>query len=309
MGLIKIIAYLIAIFFIANAVVFGMYYFSQNPASEIFQSIGYNPGIQKNVNASSEVVQFEPNMRFNHNTITFFINPNCDDEKEIRMMKAFSIITNMTEIIFFKPASEKDADVVIGCSKDSYETEKNVFVSGEGGPTEYFNLAMYPLILKGKVLLYEKSSCDYSITELHELLHVFGFDHINKSEFILYPYIDCKQTINPEVIKMLKELYSVEPLPELYFTNISAVKTGRYLNFSVQINNEGLIDANGVTLEVYSGDEKIDSFDLKNIEVGISQQFYVTNLKIPSDTAKIKLEIIYAGKEFKKDNNIAELVV
>ena len=69
-------------------------------------------------------------------------------------------------------------------------------------------------------------------------------------------------------------------------------------------------DRTGINLSFdIKSKEKIDSFDLKNIEIGISQQFYVTNLKIPSDTAKIKLEIIYAGKEFKKDNNIAELVV
>ena len=310
MGIVKIIAYLIAIFFIANAVVFGMYYFSENPPSEILKSIGYNPGIQKEINASGEVVQFEPNMRFNHNDISFFMNADCDDKKRTRMMEAFSQIMTETGIISFKPANENSADILIGCSKENYETEKNVFISGEGGPTEYFNLAMYPIIMKAKILLYKDSSCNEPITELHELLHVFGFDHINKAEFILYPYVECKQEINPQVISEIKRLYSIEPKAELYFTNVTAVKTGSYLNFSVQVNNEGLLDANGVSLEVDANNQKIDSFDLKNIEIGIGQKFYVTNLKLPSSTVdKIIIKIIYSGIEYKKDNNNVELSV
>ena len=310
MGWVKIIAYLIAVFFIINAVIFGMYLFSENPSSEILNAVGYNSGVQREISAGSEVVQFEKNMRFNHNTLSFFINSDCDQSKKMRMMRAFSEVQSQTEIILFRPAEESVADILIGCSEESYETEKNTFISGEGGPTEYFNLTMYPLIKKGKILLYQESSCDYPITELHELFHVFGFDHINKSQYIMYPYIDCKQIINPELINQLKEIYSIEPLPELYFMNVSAVKTDNYLNFSVQINNDGLNDAENVNLNVYADNEKVDNFDLKTIAIGSGQVFYVNNLKLPSSNIKtVKLEIYYSGKEYKKDNNVIELSV
>jgi len=311
MGLIKIIAYLIAILFIVNSAIIAVYYLSPEKITEGLRAIGYNPGLEKNINASSELVQFSPNMRFNHNAISFFINPECSQEKITRIYRAFSIITEETRIITFKPADEASADILVGCSKDSYESEKNVFVAGEGGPTEYFDLSFYPLILKGKVLLYNEDSCDYPITELHELFHVFGFGHINKSEYIMYPYVKCEQKINPELTNKLKELYSIEPLPELYFSNITALKTGRYLNFSVQINNEGLKEAEHIKLKV--SDEKyndLGSFDFKSLPVGTSNMFYVTYLKLQSDdTKKINLILDYPGKEYNKYNNILELSV
>jgi len=311
MGIVKIIVYLIGIFFIANAVIFGTYYFSENPPSEILKSIGYNPGIQKEINASTEVIQFESNMRFNHNSISFFMGQDCDDKKHVRMMKAFSQVMIETDnLITFKPADKISADITIICSEENFETEKNVFISGEGGPTEYFNLSFYPLIRKAKIILAKDSSCDEPITELHELLHVFGFDHINKAEFILYPYIECKQKINPELISEIKRIYSIEPKAELYFTNVTAVKTGSYLNFSVQVRNEGLLNAEAVSLEVYANNKKIDTFDLKNIEIGIGQKFYVTNLKLPSSNVdRVIIKIIYSGTEYKKDNNEVELSV
>lgn len=313
MGLIKIIAYLIAIFFIANSVLFGMYYFSggDGKISELLQVVGYNPGIPKNVNASSSLAMFESNMRFNHNTLTFFINSACEKNKITRMYQAFSIVTEQTEIILFKPAKdEASADILIGCTQDAYQFEKNVFASGEGGPTEYYSLDFYPLILKGKILLYNEDSCDYPITELHELFHVLGFDHINNPNLIMYPYVGCKETVNPELIAKLKELYSIEPLAELYFSNISASKTGSYLNFRVQINNDGLIAAENFYLKLYVDNAEIDSFDFKLVPVGTSNMFYITNEKLPSSAVnRIKLVIEYSGKEYNKANNVVELSV
>lgn len=313
MGAVKIIAYLLAIFFIANAALIAVYYFYNNSEkiSEVLQIVGYNSGAEKNVNASNELAQFSQDMRFNHNVISFYINPECEESKVTRMHRAFSIINEETGIISFKPAEEISADILVGCSQDSYESEKNVFVSGEGGPTSYFELSFYPMIMKGKVLLYNEDSCDYPITELHELFHVLGFEHINKSNLIMYPYINCNQEINPELIKKLKQLYSIEPLAELYFSNISAVKTGNYLNFSVQINNEGLFDAENVNLKVLDSENKeIDSFAFEKLPIGTSSTFSVTYLRLPSSsTSRIKLFLDYSGKEYNKNNNLVELSV
>jgi len=262
------------------------------------------------VNVSGDLVQFFPNMRFNHNNLTFFINSECSEQKKERMETAFSIITQETEIVSFTSDSEENADILVGCSFDSYETEKNVFIAGEGGPTKIINLSIYPLILRGKVILYNESSCDYPITELHELFHVFGFDHINDSETIMYPYSECNQRINPEMIENIKELYSISALAEIYFENITASKKGVYLDFNVMVRNEGLIEAKNITLEVYSEENKIDSFNLGNLNSGEGTGFDVKNLKLSSKNAEnIKMIIVTETGEYNLENNILELNV
>jgi len=261
-------------------------------------------------NVSGELLQFFPNMRFNHNNITYFINSECSEDKKERMNLAFSIIENETEIITFNPDSEENADILVGCSFDSYETEKNVFIAGEGGPTKILNLSVYPLILRGKVILYNETSCDYPITELHELFHVFGFDHINDAKTIMYPYSKCNQKINPEMIETIKELYSTPALAEIYFENITASKKGVYLDFNITARNEGLIEAKNITLEVYSEEKKIGSFGLGNLNPGEGTGFNVKNLKLSSRNAeKIKMLIVTETSEYNTDNNEAELEI
>jgi hypothetical protein len=317
MKTISLILNIVLIVVLVNLIAIAGFLIYQNypRAAEVLHVVNYNSAIPNiPVNASPEVVQFIPKMRFNHNKLSYFISKDCSEEKIQRMLEAFEIVTNKTEIIkFYSTKNEKGSDILIGCSSNSYETEKNVFIAGEGGPTSYINLSLYPVIARGKIILYNETSCknnELPVTELHELFHVFGFDHINKTEDIMYSYVDCKQKINPELINMLVDLYSIEPLPELYFINITAIKTGIYLNFSVGIANDGLMDAENVSLEVYSGENKIDSFNLENIEFGTSTSFYVRNLKLPSfDTNKIDFNIILSQNEFNKNNNFAEVGV
>ena len=298
---------------------FALLYLYQNlPGEEIemkIKNIGLinNPGqIQEHdvTNISGEVTQFFPDMRFNHNNITFFINSECGEDKKERMNNAFSIIESETGIITFTQDSEENADILVGCSFDSYETEENVFIAGEGGPTKIINLSVYPIILRGKVILYNETSCDYPITELHELFHVFGFDHINDSKMIMYPYAECDQKINPEMTEKIKELYSIQPKAEIYFENINASKKGIYLDFNIMVRNEGLIEAKNITLDVYSEGKKVDSFDLGSLEPGEGTGYNVKNLKLTSRNARIiKMIIVTEAEEYYTHNNAAELEI
>jgi len=308
--IIKIILNAILVILLVNLIFYAGYlaYISWPRASETMHS-DYNSKIDL-VKLSANITQFSPNMRFNHNNLSYFILE-CDGEKISRLKEAFSIIENETKIIkFYQTNDEDNADIHVGCSKNAFETEKNVFVAGEGGPTKFLNLSLYPAILQGKIILYEESSCDYPITELHEIFHVFGFEHVNDSLKIMYPYVNCRQRIDPELINMLIELYSIEPLAELYFKNVSVVKTGIYLNFSVQINNEGLVNAKNVSLEVYDENKKIDSFDLKEIKFGSGETFWVGNLMLNSiNTQKIILKIVSNSREYNNGNNVIELKI
>ena len=217
-------------------------------------------------------------------------------------------ITVITAIFKFYSTDEETAQIVIGCSIDSYEAEKNVFVAGEGGPVKFLNSTLYPIILKGKVILYDESKCDYPVTELHELFHVFGFDHINDSKMIMYPYVNCKQIINPEIISQLIILYSIPSLPELYFANVSAIKDGKYLNISIQINNIGLAMAKQVNLEIYADGKKLKTYDFGEMDYGAGSSLHVSNLELPFSNVKIiKLVIVSSITELEKENNILEL--
>lgn len=259
-----------------------------------------NPAILKNL--TSEIKQFEFEMRFNHNNLTYFFSPDCDSERKFKMLEAFSEISNSTQITF--TPTETDEDIIITCSKESIQKEKNVFIAGEGGPREFINSTIYPVILKGSILLYQKSDCKEPVVELHELLHVFGFDHVNDSNSIMYPYSDCTQKLSPEYTQYLTRLYSIIPAAELVFDSANLTKSGRYLNIWVLVSNKGMIDAPQVDLLVYAEGKEIQRFDLKNLQIGATKKFYAENIRLPSrSTNQVTLEISYSGEEFDKSNN------
>jgi hypothetical protein len=245
---------------------------------------------------------FYPNMRFNHANISYYIETSCSQQRTEIMKEAFLILQNKTKVISFFPEIKENADILVGCSQDYITEGENTFRAGEGGPTRFINTTLYYVIIKGKVLLYKEEQCDYPIVELHELLHVFGFDHSENPQDIMYNYSDCEQRINNEVIKTLNSLYSKEPLPDLYFSEINATKRGRYLDFKVIIRNKGLEDAPDTNLVVLSeNNEEIKRFEMNSTDYGTGRILYAKNLMLPSrSTEKIKFFI-------DPENNIEEI--
>ena len=270
-------------------------------------------GIELNLSdVDSNVKQFYTNMRFNHNLISYYINPNCNLNKKSRMKQAFSRIESETKnLLSFYKESEANADILVGCSADSYEKEENIFVAGEGGPTRIVNSSM-PVITKGKVLLYNESRaiCDQPLLEIHELMHVFGYDHIDNEKYVMYPYLNCEQEINPELISHMIKIYSIKPYAELSFGKVNAYTEralGKlYLNFNISITNDGIIDAEETMLSVYSGNVLIESFELETIKLGAGKNFYVNNLPMSAVSNSVKFELSTNSNEPNKDNNIIE---
>ncbi len=299
-----IFSFIIVIFLIATLAFLGYYLYQNLPGKTQPFKITQTLEPKQLENISNKIIQFYPNARFNHNNLSYFFE-NCEKEKQDRMKQAFSEITEKTQLITFHQTLNDNADILIGCSKDYLEKEKYVFIAGEGGPSELINSSLYPIIVKGKILLYD-SSCKTQIIELHELLHVFGFDHINNSDYIMYPYADCSMHLNQEYIDYLKKLYSIKPLPELYFNFLNASKSGRYLDFNLSVANEGLINAENVFLEISSNQKDIETFELESIPFGMKKRFVVKNLKLPSrSTSQIKFKIETSADEYEKTNNIA----
>ena len=128
----------------------------------------------------------------------------------------------------------------------------------------------------------------------------------------MYNTSDCRQKLTQDIIDELKRLYSIESLSDLYFSGINATKNGRYLSFEVELRNRGLINSENTTLAVYSGDEKVKSFDIDSTEAGAGVILNVDNLRLPSRSVNEVRFVIDAEnsiKELSEENNAAVLGV
>lgn len=248
-------------------------------------------------------LQFYPNMRFNKLALSYLIGEECGEDKKTNMLSAFDFIENKTSLFFYE--SEKP-DILVNCGEQY--TKEDLFVAGEGGPSSFIDTGDYNVILQGKIVLFYEENCKDNV-ELHELLHVLGFSHSDNPESIMYNISKCDQVVTDDIIEEINRLYSIQPLADLYFNNIFAVKHGRYLDANFTVKNQGLINAKEISVEIYS-EEKIESFELGLIEFGAGKVLSVTNLKLPSrDIGEIEFFINYPEKEIDKDNNNIKLTL
>jgi len=252
--------------------------------------------------------QFYPSMRYVDKKISYTISSECNGKKETDAMAAFSILSEKT-ILKFYPVAE-NGEIRILCSDISPKPEeKGHFIAGEGGPNEIINAGLYYVILSGKVSLFREEKCDEPKISLHEILHALGFDHNNNPYSVMYPVTSCDQKLDQYIIDEINRLYGVESAADLTIKNVQASKSGRYLNFHVEVMNRGLKDAKDVKLGLYAGDEKVKDFDFEDVLIGIKKTINVENLRIPSDTAKIAF-VVYTSSnqgEIYSDNNRLEL--
>jgi hypothetical protein len=252
-------------------------------------------------------------MRFAQKDLDYFFSPECSDQKKNRIIEALNIISTKTEILKFTETTSENADIDIICSDSQKQVKPNQFIAGEGGPDEFLNLSLYPLIVSGEVLLYDtlyKNKCDTPLVELHELLHVFGFDHINNKSSVLYPYYSCNQQLDDLIVSELRRLYSIPAKAELHFTNASASKNGKYLDFTIPIENRGLIEAKNVIILVSSENKKITQFEMNNISPGSTKSIIIQNQLLPSkSTSEVEFKITTETPEyFLEDNQITAIV-
>lgn len=73
----------------------------------------------------SEVSQFHPNMKFNHNSLSYSIDINCPEEKRQRMIEAFNYLSGEVPVISFYETIESP-NIEVTCSeieKPTIETD------------------------------------------------------------------------------------------------------------------------------------------------------------------------------------------
>jgi len=305
---------LIFLIFITLILYFSHYIYLNFPRAPEKLKVENSPSFEPTIN--SEIKQFYPNMKFNHNKISYIIGRDCNSEKKLRMEMAFQEVSkNVPVLIFYE--SVVNPEIEISCTeREETDIEEKHFVAGEGGAKEIIQTGNYNVITRGVILLYENAKirlkkCDYPNVELHELLHVLGFDHSEDKRSILYPYIEsCTQVLDKSIIKELNDLYSKENLPDLYFDKIDVVKRGIYLDFDLTAKNSGSIKAQDVKLTIIDGDIIIEEKDLGDFDFGSGITLKVENLKLKRldpDSIKFILDKENKIKELNETNNIIDI--
>jgi hypothetical protein len=256
---------------------------------------------------------FSPYLRFDHTEISYFIQDSCGENRKDSMKEAFDIFHGVMEIVSFEPARNKQlADILVECSETSEELGDNIYAAGEGGPSKIINTTHYNIIEKGKISLYRNTGCASPVVEIHELCHVFGFDHVDDKRSIMYNISNCDQKITQDMVDLIKDLYSVEPLPDVRIADLVAVKKGKYLDFNISVLNEGLKDIGEIDVTIVFEEKVVKEFNLGSLEKGFRRTLHVTNVKLPSRNAQavdFYLDYREAYEELDEEDNHAQMVL
>jgi len=279
---------------------FALFFYFIFPFGEIRFGAERNP--EFSVGNISTEMQFYKNMRFSNPEISYKIENNCSLEKKNKMKRAFDYMTNLT-ILNFYPVNGNE-EITVSCEEKTKPSGNGFFVAGEGGPTKIIAGDNFYVIFKGEILLLRDSKCENPNIEIHELLHVLGFNHSQNKNNIMYPVSDCSQTIGNEIPEKLNELYSFPSYPDLKIGNVSADILGRYLNINLSVENIGLKDSQSERIIIYADGEKIKETKLDGIKIGEQLGVQITNIfvmKIKIENLKIIVET--DSNELSLENN------
>ena len=229
------------------------------------------------------------------------------------MINAFNELSSKVSTIdFYEVLTTPDIEIL--CSEYTKPTPGDYFIAGEGGAREIIQTGRYNIITNGIILLHgnphEFYKCDWPNIELHELIHVFGFDHSTDKNSLMYPYLSsCDQKLDASIINTLKDLYSEENLPDLYFKDINVIKKGKYLDFNLTVKNSGAIDAKDVSFAVLDDEQLVKTFSLNDLIFGGGMIVGIQNLKLIHKNPKEIQFVIDKDnliKEIDEENNIAK---
>jgi hypothetical protein len=225
----------------------------------------------------------------------------CPLQRANDMQWAFRILGNETILNFYPVKSGEE--IIITC-QDKKETEGNLFIAGEGGPTNITIAGEFNVIEAGKILLMQDSSCQRPNVAIHELLHVLGFDHSKNPKNIMYEISRCDQTIGDDIINFIDTIYSIPSEPDLLFENASASMRGKYLSINFSIRNDGLKNAPAAAVKILANGKEVDSIDIPITEIGYGRKVSIENIWIKQlNVQEIQFVIDTNYPELSKDNN------
>jgi len=257
----------------------------------------------KNSNFSisqSEEMQFYQNIRFQSPNISYKIDA-CPLKKTEDMKKAFEIISNLSVLNFDEVLSKEEISVF--CD-EKIQTEGNLFVAGEGGPSNISRAGKFNVVLNGKILLLRESECPEPNVAIHELLHVLGFKHSENKNNIMYSISSCSQTISDDIINLLEKLYSIPSYSDLEFESAEAVMRGRYLDLNMSIRNNGLKNSEISKIIISSEGKTLKEIEMTPLEIGYGRAVFLSNIYVMKfNVEEIEIFIDADFDELDKDNN------
>lgn len=252
-------------------------------------------------------LQFYPNMRFRDKEIPFNIQSDCDDGKKADILDAISILESKVIIKFVESSK---GGISYSCSGNpeefGLEDTKNHIVAGYYEPDDILNLSNFFLIENANIHLISPEKCKNPNVAIHETLHALGFDHVDKESSIMYPITRCDQEIDNSIIAEINRIYEIPNKPDIVIEKISANKTGRYLNFVINIANYGLADADNVALEIVLDGEKIKDYTFKTIQIGKRTELSIMNLRAPK-AGDLLFRINMTQEDLNPENNFARI--
>jgi len=312
-----VLSFILIVVLVCLVAYFGYLIYSNIPGDPekgriSFESIT-NGDVNKDMNLSA-VKQFYPNMKFNHKQISYSIDANCPVERKRRVLMAFDELSIQVNALSFYEISNSP-DIEVSCSEENKPSiNEDYFVAGEGGAKEIIQTGKFNVISEGIILLYDDKkglNCNYPNIELHELMHVFGFDHSEERGSLMYSYLEsCEQVLDSSIIEQLEELYSFENLPDLYFSEVQAVKKGKYLDFNLSIKNAGVKNVSSVNFSIFDEGEFVDSKKLGEIKYGAGIFIEITNFKLinrASKEVRFVIDRLDLIEELDEENNVAKV--
>ncbi len=263
-----------------------------------YNTVEFNASSNSNFslnNNENNTLQFYSNMRFSETNLSYKIEE-CPLKRKNDMEGAFEILEEKT-ILNFYPVEYRQ-EITITCD-DINKFEGNLFIAGEGGPTNITVAGDFNVIESGKILLIKDSDCERPNVALHELLHVLGFNHSENPKNIMYEISRCSQTMGDDIINFINEIYSIPSQPDLLFENASASMHGKYLDINFSIRNNGIKDAEESIIKIIADGKEVKEIEIPPIEIGYGRRIYMSNIWIK----QINVQDI----EFIIENNFEEI--